>query len=509
MDNLKTIIHTLGKEDVREFRIFINRQKSKRNRKDLELFEILTEEVDYKPDVIIQRLYGKRNKEAYHALRKRLIKHLMDFIVLKRMDADTTAASSVMGMLTLARYLFDKKSRRLAWSYVRKAEELAESNEQYELLNSIYNLMIEESGSEHADDLHDIIAKRNKNKEHADEDERAIIANSIIRQKLREVRLEGTQIDFDGIIEKIYAEYDLTDVVHKRPRLLYSTLSIARSAILAKKDFTSFEPFIIGHYDEIKRELGFSKSTHFYKLSFLYVIAHVLYRNKKFEEALAYTEELGSEIEAFSKSHFNIFYPRYTLLLAALKSYTGKAQESADLVANFLASKKYLSTQDLLNAKVNQAVYHFQLEQFKEANKLLMGIHHTDRWLEKKMGMEWVFKKGLIEVIVQTEMRNDDIALNRIRSLERYFGRLFNQPPYDRAKRFMQYVRAYLNDPIKVTEQEFIDKAESDLVIQEREEEDIQAMTFYSWLKSKMYQKNYYEVLVSMVQRRDEANANA
>jgi len=499
MDNLKTIIHTLGREDLREFRVFINRQKAKRNRKDLELFDILSEEEDYKPDVIIMRLYNKRNKEAYHALRKRLIKHLMDFIVLKRMDDDTTSASSIMAMLSLARYLFDKKATRLAWLYLRKAEETALGSEQYELLNAIYNLMIEESGSEDADPLEEVIAKRNQNKQHADEDEKAILANAVIRQKLQEIRVQGLDIDFDHVIESTYQKYGLNTVVQKRPKLLYSTLSIARSAILAKKDFTSFEPFIIGKYKEVEREKGFSKTTHFYKLSFLYVIAHVLYRNKKFNEALTYTNLLGEELERYNRSHLNLFHPRFTLLLAAIKSFSGKCEESAQLLEDFLSNSKYLGTQESLNAKLNLAVYYFQQEKFRAANQILLSIHHTDRWLEKKMGKEWVFKKGLIEVIVQAEMANDDIALNRIRSLERYFGKQFDRAPYERAKPFMNFLRAYLNDPQRVTDADFIAKAEADLVVRDREEEDIQAMTFYAWLKSKMYRQNYYEVLLKMV----------
>lgn len=500
MDNLKAIIRTMSNEDIREFRVFINRQKRKKERKDLELFEILLEPTSYKPDEIIHKLYGKRNKEAYHALRKRLIRHLTDFIVLKQMDDDTSASSSIMGMLSLARYMFEKNDHRLAWTYLRKAETAATNNEQFELLNTVYNQMIEEANSEYADDLNEIIRKRDVNKAHADEDEKAAIANAIIRQKLREVRLQGASINFDEIIERTYEEYGLKDIIHQRPKLLYNTLSIARSAILAKKDYYSFEPFIIGMYEDIKRERGFVKSSHFYKLSFLYVIAHTLYRNKKFEDGLRYVEELGAALEEFNRSHYNVFYTRYVLLLAALKSFTGHNQESVQLLEEFIAEEKHhLNTRDYLNAKLNVAVYYFQQTDYRMANRWLMDIHHTDRWLEKKMGKEWVFKKGLIEVIVQYEMGNEDISLNRIRSIERYFGNLFNTKTYRRAKLFMQYVRAFIKDPLVASDEDFKSKVHDTLVIVDREQEDIQAMTFYAWLKAKLSGQPYYEVLLELV----------
>ena len=40
MDKLQELINTLSEEDKREFRVFINRQKSKKQRKDLDLFEM-------------------------------------------------------------------------------------------------------------------------------------------------------------------------------------------------------------------------------------------------------------------------------------------------------------------------------------------------------------------------------------------------------------------------------------------------------------------------------------
>lgn len=59
------------------------------------------------------------------------------------MEEDTTASAPIMGMLALAGYLFEVRLDKLAWSYLRKAEKLAQSSEQYDLLNTIYNQQIE------------------------------------------------------------------------------------------------------------------------------------------------------------------------------------------------------------------------------------------------------------------------------------------------------------------------------------------------------------------------------
>ena len=162
MDKLQELINTLSDEDKREFRVFINRQKSKKQRKDLDLFELINEQTS--PKDIETKFYDSPNKVAYHTLRKRLLKHLSDFIVLKQIDGDTTAVSSITGLISLATYLFNKQRYDFAWRTLLKAETTAINNEQHELLNNIYQIQIEESDNEFAPDINDVYIKWKENK---------------------------------------------------------------------------------------------------------------------------------------------------------------------------------------------------------------------------------------------------------------------------------------------------------------------------------------------------------
>ena len=62
----------MNSSEIKHFRTFIHSQRKLDKRKDLELFDLLTE--DPQPNDLELRLYGKENKEAYHALRKRLLR---------------------------------------------------------------------------------------------------------------------------------------------------------------------------------------------------------------------------------------------------------------------------------------------------------------------------------------------------------------------------------------------------------------------------------------------------
>ncbi|MFK8101326.1 MAG: hypothetical protein AB8G15_02330 [Saprospiraceae bacterium] len=507
MDNLKELIATFSTEDSKAFRVFINRQRKRKQRKDLELFNILQKEPKrLKPAEMVKRL-ATSNKEAYYAIRKRLIHQLGEFIVLKRMDEDTTTVSPIMGLISIARYLYDKKADRQAWNYLLKAEALATVNEQVDLLNTIYMLQLEHGALQEDKVLKHIIKKRRENKLRIDEEERAVIAHRLIRNQLDGLLRLGKPLDFNRVISKVLKYCELDETMMQRPKLLYNLIAITRSAYLRNKDFYFFEPYLIDQYNAVKNQHGFTKSTHKYKLHLLYMITHILYRNRKFVEARAYCAEFYKSMNRYNKSHYTLFYPKYILLLAAIKSHTNEnAKAIEDLEALKQNKVARLASTTMLHLHLSLSVCYFNQNEIAQANETIMSIPHTDKWCEKKAGKEWLLKKHLIELLIQYELGNEDIALNRIRAIERYFGDFFKQARYSITKKYLTAIRDYINNPQE------IDKIYKKIVVYfgERplEQEDLQKMAFFAWLKSKRTQRNYYEVLLETVNLQSEENEN-
>lgn len=502
MDDLKTAIETLSDDERKEFALFIRRQKNMKGRKDLDLFRLLQQKQSLTPTELIARLYAAEpNPVAYYALRKRLMQHLTDFILLKRTEEDNTAASCMMGLISLAQYLFAARADRIAWNMSRKAEKLGLENEQYDLLNTIYNLQIEQADSEYADSLDSILEKRNLNKSLAEEDERANIANSLIRHQLMEVRRQGRPdgIDFKEIIQQVLNSYQLSDAVYRRPSLLYKLMSIARSAVLVSKDFYAFEPYILSAYHRMASTHGFSAAHQFYKQSLLYMIAQTLYRNRKFTESLHYLALLRLDMDTNHKSYFQEFYPRYALLSAANNAFLRAHEQSVILLEDLLNNAKLrLTHPDRLNALLNLSFYYFQQRDYRKANQTLQNIYHSNAWCEQKMGKEWVLKKSLSELILQYELGNINIALNRMRTIERSFGELLRKKPYQNVYQYLRLVKQMIDDPDYVTRPDFFRQVAQSLEFLPPEQEDLQLINFYAWLKSKMVRRDYYQVLLEL-----------
>lgn len=500
MDDLKMIIDTFLPDDVREFTYFIQRHKKKKGRKDYELFKLLLQKKKTHPQELIDRLYpGEGNPTAYYALRKRLMQQLTDFVVLKRMEEDPTAGSTVMGLLSMARYLFEARADRLAWNMLRKAEKVAQQNEQFDLLNSVYNLQIEKSDNLYADNLEAIIHKRNENKLIADEDERANIASSLIYKRLEQARAEGVYLPFEITVQEVLATYGLANAVSRRPSLLYKLMQITRSTVLARKDFYSFEPYIIGQYQAAVATHGFSRANQYYRVSLLYMIAHVLYRNRKFHQSNQYLSELHMALQHEAAGQYWVFYPKYVFLKSANDAFLQQLPQAISLLEDLLKEKaSFLQPRDYLTARLGLGFLYFAQGAFQKANNALVYLNRSDKFCEKIMGLEWVLKKKLGELIIQYEFGNLDIALEQIKAFERKYKTVLNQPFYKNATAFLRLLEQLFLQPDMASRKAFLQQVESSLEFVPAEQEDLPSMSYYAWLKSKMLNRNYYDVLLEL-----------
>ncbi|GAB2962926.1 hypothetical protein GCM10027048_34580 [Hymenobacter coalescens] len=503
MDDLRTTLATFSPDDRKEFLRFLQRQRRKeKGRKDAQLCELLWHKRDYSTAELLAQLYppNEPNATAYYALRKRLLRQVTDFLLLKQRDQDLTAASTVRGQLSLAQYLFDAGIPRLAWATLRKAEKLASQNEQYELLNTVYNLQIEHAHGEHAEPLDEIIRRRNRNKPAAEEEERAAIAYSLMRQRLRQARTQGRSgVAFDQIMQDVLREYDLQDAFGRRPSLLYRLLSIARSAMLVRRDFASFEPFVRRCYHLMEKRHGFQPAHREYQLGLLYMIAHALYRNRRFTESVQYLEQLHQLMSTGPRSHHNEFFPKYTFLLAANLAFLRRNTESIRLLEELLRTHS-LTPNDQLTARLGLGFHYFAEGQYQRTAHTLMAIGRTDHWCEEKMGVEWLLNKNLGELLTQLEMGNTDVATHRLRAVERLVRDRFGNDggAYRYVLSYLALVRDILDDPAAASRPAFAARVAEMPRFLPLEREDLQAMSFYAWLRARMVGRPYYDELVEL-----------
>lgn len=498
MNYIELSIEHLNGEERSEFKAFLTKERE--NRKDLKLFDILCQTNRPSSREIAMKLYQKVNLNAYHSLRKRLMAQLFTFVVSKRLQADATKASTVMGMISMGQFMLEKRAGSVASYFLNKAEQIALKNGQTDLLGNIYHIQIS-NVLELNLDIDDVIQKWKENSKRHLSRQKLDIAYALIRKNLSAAKKKGVTLDPEQIIGTVFKDFEITASDANNAAYMYKIVSMTRSAIISTKDYNRLEPFIIRIYKRLKEANTFGKMHAMEELGFLYMIAHVLYRNRKFADAMPWIG-LMEQVLPLQSFRASIFYPKYIALRVAIASYSGQNKEAIELMKNLLQGKQIkIVTSERLNLQLNLSVYYFQSADYKKANKAINEIAHSDKWIEDKMGKEWRFKKSMIEVIIQYELGNENTALAKIKALEKNFSGFFANPIYQRAGFFLKFIRRVILDPDIVTTPEFAEEVKQARMGLPVEREDIQAITFFCWLKSKMQKREYYEVLLEAMSR--------
>jgi len=493
MGNLREIIHSFDAREQAEFQYFVQRHKQKKDRKDLELFKLLKQPVELSAAEAIEKL-GTKNANAYHAIRKRLFKHISDFILVKSVDEDMSAGASVNSLYLISRYLFGRSLNKSAWKYLRKAEELGLQHDQFQYLNVIYNLQIEQQLVQEQDSLQEIIQKYEDNKRKNDELERINITKSLIREQVELYKRDGKGLDFKAIIDYSLNSFSLIQRVMSSPKLLYELLDMMRKSVVATKDFISFEPFLISSYNSLK-----NKDKPYYNVLILLMIVHTKYRNKKFQESITYIEQVRGELVLCGKPFQNKVHARIQQLLAANYIFLDEIQKAIGILKGLSQGKVKLNAADVANVRMNTGIYLAFSGDFKAAHKVWLSMQHSEKWYQKIMGIEWVMKKNLMEIIMFYEMEHLDLVESKIRSMERRYADLFKVAAYDNARIFLGLIKEFVYAGVDLDLEKFKEKIEASIEWRPKEQEDLQAMMFYAWLRSKVYHADYYTTILDVV----------
>jgi len=492
VDRLRIFLDTFTAQDVISCRNFLRSQTQKDNSRELELYDIL----------ISGREGREKGKDAYHAVRKRLVKKLTDYINLKLIQDDPTNVSAIVARLNVVRHLFNHNEGELAWYFLNQAEKSAIHADLYTIRHAILMLQIENAHRVEGQQLEDLLIRRRENKALMEEEENAEIAAGLIRQALRQAVRTDDARSIGEVVQEVLAHYGLNKSMIRRPRLLYNILYITRSEILARKDYFTFGPYVIEQYKILENAGAFHKHNHLIRLNFLYMIAHVLYRNRDFHESGRYIEMLTTNMTMYNHMYFSQFHTRSVMLQAAVLCYTGRLEESIGLLREvFIESDIKHNPEERVKAVINLSIYYFMDGKHGLALRLTSGLGHTDRWYEKRMGREWLFKKNLMEVIALYDTGSTEPALDRLRSVERNFHGMLQLPPYQRGRVFIEVIRHIIERPHALRDVTFASQVRKRLVTIPEEQEDLQAMAFFSWIKSKLSGMTYYEALLDTVGR--------
>jgi tetratricopeptide (TPR) repeat protein len=277
--------------------------------------------------------------------------------------------------------------------------------------------------------------------------------------------------------------------------------------------------FVERCYRLMERRHGFAPAQRNYQLRLLYMLAHALYRSRHFADSVAYLEQGRALLQAKGSHTFAEFGPRFTFLLAANLAFLRRNPESIALLEQVLKATPALPVMDELTGRLQLVFHYFAEGNFSKANRTLLQLGRTDHWLEEHLGLEWLLKKNMGEMLIQLELGNEDLALGRLKAIERGLVEQFPavpaspgpadgpvaEPtpaggPYQFVLSYLDLVHDIINDPALAHRPAFAARVADFPAFLPSEREDLQAMSFYAWLRARMLGRPYYDVLLEVAE---------
>lgn len=492
MDNLSEIIATLSPVQQKDFVFFIHRNKYRKDRKDLKLYEELKKETELPPLKLAKKI-GCPNLNAYHTVRKRLFQHLSDFIVVQSSKEDASQSSHVATLISVVRYLFEKDLKDYAWKYLKLAEELASKNGFFDYLHTIYILQMEKAHLFPDQDFNKIMTCYRSNKNNLDQAEKVQLAIASLKNQLMQQNAKNESINFKVALSGTLFQLEIASNILNQPRIALDFVKTFRRIAFQTKSFLSFQTFLTHTIQQLE-----SKNNHIpneIAAEIRYFLAHVQFRNRAFATAKENLLKAESLFELTNPAFQKAYWVKLKQLNAALLLFSNELPAAVKEL-ELISKQKSTSHSDHYNSLINMGIYQFLNGDAKSALKQLASFDHTDNWFEKILGTEWVMKKQLMEILLFAELQHLDLYEARTKAFTRKYNEFQQHPIYSRVFGFIKAVDLIHNAGAS---QPDFEKIKKHIVFLDPNEEDLQAMVFYAWLKAKATKKGFYETLLDLV----------
>ena len=140
MDILNKVVENMNKEQIRYFKLFLAKSHDRADRMDVRLFDYMRKSGEkYDEGKILKQLYPKGTKNSFYRLRNRLLRDVNKSLMIQHFDDDDSIYP--LYLLALEKFYMGKNVVKVAYYFLRKAEEQSKKNENYELLDINFKML--------------------------------------------------------------------------------------------------------------------------------------------------------------------------------------------------------------------------------------------------------------------------------------------------------------------------------------------------------------------------------
>ena len=472
---LDTIVQSLSKEEVRFFKLFLNRTDNK-NRKDVDLFDYMKKKKgDFTTKDVLKKL--ETNPNNYYQIKNRLYHELNNSMVWQHIWKDNQSKS--FSFVLLSRVYKNKGELELAFHYLKKAENEAIDSELYEVLSIIYSEIIKISHELLSIDVdYYIELKRNNIKILSEIDEMDLLLAKIMYDIRTKQNFGKSDISLVKLIKtkygKISKEKNLVSSTRFRIRLfkMYSRL------LLQERDYQSLEKFLIESNNEFGKDKLFNRSNHNEKLTLLTYLTNCLYKTKKYKQSLKYSEQLLISMKEYDSFLYDkyLFYYYNMLVLNYAKTDKKKALDYLNKASKSEAIKRLPSYNAFIY--LNRSLIYYYEDNYKESQKNIARLIMQEDFL--LLDKSFQLKILVTELMIRISISNKNLD-NKFKDIKKNYKSLLEEENHLREKIMIGLLSKKINNEDIEGDKEKLLSYMSDY-----DSEDIDIISYNSWLGDNM-----------------------
>ena len=495
MDSLAELINSLNHTDLKDFKTFLKRKNKRNDAKNLALLKLI--ETD---DIINENIIYKnaKNKDAYHALRKRLNDNLILFLSNKTFENNNAEGNEALRLLIVSRYFFENALIKIGFKSIQKAEKLAFRLEQYSLLNEIYLTRLQYSHLNSTENLNELTLKFETNQNNIQNEAKLNVIYALLRKEFQEIQLKGKITNLNELLTDTLRlfNHSFEDILTYKS--LVQILFIATEYASIKQNYHLIERFIKTAKQFIESKKESAEDHLFYHIQIIYYLANYSFRSQHFDESKRYLDEMLSLMLKQNKAYFKLYNLRYQLLVSLHLHFTNNSSDALKTIENALTSINKKSKQEDIDDL--QATYAMVLGQLMDKNslKVLAKLTHTDAWYEKKMGMLWTIRKNMMEILTHAQFENTDYALSRIKSFKRRYKIYLQNANEQIVLDYIAFVEKIVLNPEIIKQNDF--KKKLDNFIYSEHKGDVFLKSFLGWILAMQQNSTPYEATMRLIQ---------
>ena len=506
MRKLESVIASLSKQEIRNFKIYANRIKTiNRQKKILLLFDAYKSGKYKNDDKLMADIFPELNKNAFYRLRNRLLDEIDQSLLMLYNDMDDKII--VTRCIMLAKISYHKNDYKSSYSLLLEAEKQALKNEFYDILNVIYNEAITLSSYYPVIDPRIYIQKiAEAEKKFAKLNE----LNRLIAEITYQLREKNYHRDDKSVksLKAINEQLSASEIINNSFQAKLKVYTCIRDILHQEKKHHELKEYLIETYNTFTEQKQFTRTYHHEKIEMLVWTVNILLKVREFQLCQTYVDLLHEELLRYNKLYYEKYEWAYFQELFLSYYFDNQVPKSIEILTklknNYIEEHYSDGLRELPMSLtilfcLNLAVANYSIHQYEEALDAMKLFFHTETF--KKLQNSLKLTILIVEMVIRYECGDTEYVLSRIREVKRSLRNLLAKEEYAREKEFINILRKLASNPfamdnasVRTRIQNFVENSPP------FEPGANEAISYRTFLEAQLTQVTYFECLKKYLQ---------